>query len=452
MKRRRLWASLVALLVALGVAPTAVEAAWTAPLTLSAAGQDGLGPQVDVDADGDAVVIWHRFGGVNERVQARAISSAGVLSSVQTLSAAGQDAFAPQVAVDPDGDAIFTWERYDGTHTRIQARARSSAGVLSPVQTLSAVGQDAVDPQVGIDADGDAVFTWERFDGTNWRVQARARSAAGVLSPVQTLSAAGQPTRRPQVAVNDVGDAVFAWERFGGPYWWIEARARHADAVLSPVQTLFSPQTPNQYSAFSPQVAIDVDGNAVFAWGLDIREFRGRSRILARARSAAGELSPVQFLSAPGGSGGGAFQPQVAVDGSGNAVFTWARVDGYVGPPPVIEARARSAAGTLSPVQIISDYDASSPQVALDDAGDAVFAWWFFETDPDCCTDPVQARTRSVAGALGPVETVSPGAPDASGQFRNPRPQVAVGAIGDAVLTWQRFDGTTWRVQAAVGP
>ena len=44
--------------------------------------------------------------------------------------------------------------------------------------------------QVAIDADGDAVFTWVRHDGSDYRVQARARSASGVLSAVQNLSAA----------------------------------------------------------------------------------------------------------------------------------------------------------------------------------------------------------------------------------------------------------------------
>ena len=93
-----------------------------------------------------------------------------------------------QVAVDADGDAVFTWRRSDGTDYRVQARMRSAAGALSAVQTLSASGQSAVTPQVAIDPDGDAVFTWWRSDGANLRVQARARSAAGALSGVQTLS------------------------------------------------------------------------------------------------------------------------------------------------------------------------------------------------------------------------------------------------------------------------
>ena len=143
--------------------------------------------------------------------------AAATFSASFDLSAPGQDAFYNQVAVDADGDAVFIWARSDGTNLRVQARARSAAGVLSPVQTLSRRGVNANYPRVGVDADGDAVFTWERSRERHYdRVKARARTAAGVLSPVQTLSAPGQRAFEPQVAVDPAGDAVVTWRRYDG--------------------------------------------------------------------------------------------------------------------------------------------------------------------------------------------------------------------------------------------
>jgi hypothetical protein len=96
---------------------------------------------------------------------------------VQTLSEAGQNAQSARVAVDTDGDAVFTWSRSDGTNFRVQARTRSASGALSrPVQTLSSAGEDAKIPQVAVDATGDAVATWRRSDGANQRIQ-------GVVGP-----------------------------------------------------------------------------------------------------------------------------------------------------------------------------------------------------------------------------------------------------------------------------
>ena len=356
-------------------------------------------PQVAVDDAGDAVFTWSRSDGASSRVQTRARSAAGALSAVQNLSDPGQNAFAPQVAVDADGDAVFAWSLDVGANPQLaQARARSAAGTLSAVQNLSDSGSDALSPfpQVGVDADGDAVFTWERSDGANLRIQTRARdSFTGNLSAVQNLGLS-------------------------------------ADIDVH-------------------QVGVDADGDAVFTWvgrdGTTNCGGFGCLRVQAQARSAAGVLSAVQNLSKGGQNV--RLEHQVAVDDAGDAVFTWSRVDGLNSR---VQTRARSAAGTLSAVQNLSDpgQNAFAPQVAVDADGDAVFTWSRFDgtvPDPDfpCCAR-IQARTRSAAGTLSGVQTLSAAGQDAFD------PQVGVDVAGKAVATWQRFDGTNDRIQASAGP
>ncbi len=405
---------------------------WTNPLTLSGAGQSVTDPQVAVDADGDAVFAWARSDGTNQRIEARGRSAAGALGAVQSISAAGQDASSPRVAIADDGDAVFVWARSDGTDQRIQARARSAAGVLGPVQTLSPAGRNAFQPEVAIDDDGDAVFAWRLFDGTNQVIQGRVRSAAGAVGALLSLSAAGQNAFNPQVAIDDDGDAVFTWERSDGVNQRVEARARAAGGSLSAVQLLSAAGR----DAGAPQVAIDDDGDAVFTWE---RSDGTNQRIQARARSAAGVLGAIENLSGPGEN---ASVPQVAVDADGDAVFTWERSDGT---NQRIQARARSAIGALSGVQTLSvaGQDAEAPQVAVDADGDAVFVW---ERVDNSGNERIQAQTRSAAGALGVVQTLSVAGRDA--HFA----QVAIDDDGEAAATWQRFDGANDRAQAAFGP
>jgi hypothetical protein len=229
-----------------------------------------LDPQVGVNEFADAVFVWRRSNGSNFRAQTRLRGFGGGLTPVQNLSAAGENAYEPQVAVDDTGNAVFTWRRSDGATFRIESRARSFTGSLSAVQLLSDAGQDAFSPQVDSDADGDAVFVWERFDGSVVRVQAQARSSAGTLSGVQTLSAGGQDAFAPQVSVEVDGDAVFVWERFDGTNSRIQSRTRIA-GVLGSIQNL---STAGQ-DAEASQVAVDLDGDAVATWqrfdGADLR-------------------------------------------------------------------------------------------------------------------------------------------------------------------------------------
>ena len=337
--------------------------------TLSGVSQQVGSPQVAVDADGDAVFAWYRYDGANYRIQARARSADGILSAVQTLSPAGQSAFEPQVAVDADGDAVFAWSRPDGADYRVQARTRSADGTLSEVKTLSGAGHPADSPEVAINPDGQAVFAWNRHDGSFWRIQARARSADGTWSAVQTLSPTGTNCFESRVGVDAGGDAAITWFCNDGASLRVQARRRSADGTLSAVKSF----SPAGQDASSPEVAVDPDGDAVFTWN---RTDGANLRIRAREWAADGTLSAPQALSPAGEH---AFSPQVAVDADGNAVFTWMRQD----PFSRIQTRTRSADGTLSPVKTLSAAGQFSnvPQVAVDPDGDAAVVWNNFRAE-----------------------------------------------------------------------
>jgi hypothetical protein len=253
---------------------------------------------VAADLSGDAVVTWRQYDGVTERILARTISSAGVLGAAPlTISRAGQNAVDPQVAMNDVGDAALTWSRFDGTNWRVQARVLSPAGVLSSVRTLSRTGQDAYEPQVAIDVNGNATVTWFRSDGTNYRVQARALSAAGVRSSVRTLSDAGASAFAPQMDVDAAGNVVFAWQRHDGFNYRVQTRTVSAAGVRGAVLTL---SDANQ-SASSPQLAVEPGGDTIVTWhrpdGLNT-EFR-RARFRRRACSARSQHSQTPARTRP---------------------------------------------------------------------------------------------------------------------------------------------------------
>jgi hypothetical protein len=317
-------------------------------------------PDVGVEADGDAVVVWSDGPADEYRVRARTVSAAGALGSIQSISAPGD--FAPGrpllIVMDADGDALIVWVG-DG---KLRARARSKTGVLGPIQTLSAASHNAGALQAAMDADGDAVVTWIRFDGADYRVQARARSKTGVLGPLLTLAPASPGTSLdPQVAIDADGDALIVWLGSDGTHDRVRARARSKAGVVGPVETLSEAGG----DAGQPQVAMDADGDAMVVWwrasGADLE-------IQARKRPKAGGLGAVVTLSDDG------FAPQVAVDRDGDAVFAWYRHDGSDNR---VQARSRSKAGVLRPVETLSAAGQSGvdPQLAINADGDAVVTW-----------------------------------------------------------------------------
>jgi hypothetical protein len=447
---------LLLMLLALG-APASAHATWSAPIALSSKGSIYFDQQVAVNQNGDAVFAWSRKDGTTDcggsscfRVQARARSAGGVLSAAQFLSASGQDAHVFDVAIDQNGNAVFVWYRYDGTTDcggypgclRVQARARSASGVLSAVQTLSAAGQNASGGRVGVDQSGNAVFVWgSGFPSTFF---ARTRSAAGVWGPTETI----QPGGLTGFAVDAAGNAILAWRAGDATtdcngHACIRAytRVRSATGALSAVQTL---SAGGREVWDGPLVGVDQNGNAVFVWDrydgdtTNCPGFpnKGCRRVEARARTAAGTLSTIQTLSAAGQDTWDE-SPRVAVSPAGNAVFAWRRYSSGA-----IKTRARSATGTLSAIQTVAT-GGGETEVGIDQGGNAVYV--FIAGSPY----GLYSRIRSAAGVLGPTETVYAGGVD--------DPQLAVNPGGDAVAIWSLIgsncgQGYACQILGAVGP
>ena len=428
---------LSAAIVAAAASPAAATIG--APFNVSAAANNASAPEVAVvESTGDVVYVWERFDGANSRIETRTRSAAGVLGDVKTLSSANQDALAPQVAVDVDGDAVFTWARFDGTNWRIQARARSAAGTLSPVQDISAGGRDAYDfnclgcaPRLDVDAVGNAVFVWRRFDGTNWRIETRARTFAGALSPVQSVSDPGATALFPDIAVDADGDAILAWTRHDGSNWRAQSRVRTAAGGLGAVQNLSDPGQ----SAYGVEVDATPAGDAVYSWArFDDTDFR----VQARARSAAGTFSGVQTLSAEN-ENVELTSAHVGVDSDGDATFAWLVVGDS---NTYLRTRSRSTSGTLGAVQTL-DIDVSDPGVAVGPGGEALFTWQGLVCNDESCVSVPTAQARSATGELSSAQVV--------GEFGE-EIAAAVDAGGGATVVWRGSDGTNNRVQAATGP
>ncbi len=143
-------------------------------------------------------------------------SAAPTWQPATDLSAPGQDAREPQLALDQSGNALAVWLRPNGSNTVVQSAWRPAGGSWGATQDVSAPGGHAFTPQVAFDGAGNALAVWTRSNGANEIAQAAWRTAGGIWQPAQDLSAAGQDASYPQVAVNGAGTAVVVWERWNG--------------------------------------------------------------------------------------------------------------------------------------------------------------------------------------------------------------------------------------------
>ena len=328
---------------------------WGSASSLSASGASAIGPQVAIDASGNAVIVWYRSNGTKTVVQEAHSSNGGsTWSSPADLSDSAQHATGAQVAV-VSGVAVAVWSRSNATKTVIQAKRSTDGGATwSASADLSDSAQHAVDPQVAIDSSGNAIAVWERSNATNQIVQTARYTSS--WSAVSDLSASAQDAYDPQLALTADGVAMAVWYRSNGTNTIVQA-SRYSGSWGS-VANLSA-------TAQDAQVAMDGSGNAFAVW---IRS-NGTNTIVQTARYA-GSWGSASDLSAAAQDGEA---PQVAADTSGNAVAVWYRSNGA---NQIVQA-ARYASGWGSAEnQSASGQGAFDPQVAAGPSGSAIVVWY----------------------------------------------------------------------------
>ena len=232
-----------------------------------------------VAGDGHAIFGWSSPPeDTGTRIQFRLIPFAGDASRVRSLSG-GRREHGPIVRIDPAGNAVFAWVRSARDSSRyVQTRVRSSDGTLGPVQVVSLRSTDSrvYGHNLAVAADGTAVYTWllAGSDTAAPQVQARIRSATGDLGPIANVGVAASASWPPRVAVDAVGNAVFAWIRRDGQ---IQSRTLSASGVLGAAETISPP------SVSSPWLVGDTAGNVLFAW---MRSDGTNSYVETRVRAA----------------------------------------------------------------------------------------------------------------------------------------------------------------------
>lgn len=206
-------------------------------VNLSAAGQDAFEPQVAVDQLGNTIAVWTRSDGANLRIQTASRTPTGAWTAAQNVSDAGRDASAPDVAFDGSGNALAVWTQASGVNRRVQAAFRPAGGTFGSSIAVSPAGGDADEPTLSFDQAGRSLVVWDRWDGTALRVQAVVRSsgAGGTFGAVQTLSDAGRDGFEPKVDAGPAVDAngVVVWTRSDGANLRVQS-ARRQDVAGFP--------------------------------------------------------------------------------------------------------------------------------------------------------------------------------------------------------------------------
>jgi hypothetical protein len=318
------------------------------------------------------------------------------------------------VAVDRAGNALAVFDK------GIVQTSYHSAGAPEWDAPITIGGHPFIGLAVGFDGLANATAVWSEWRDPSAVAQAATRTAGGAWTqpPVDLSPPVGKVWGRAALAVDELGDAVVAWEYLDPEnHDHIQAtfRPRGSSAWEAPVE--LAAVESSAYAYTDPLVAIDATGAATVLWAYQrggvvysaYRPFGGswqaargvvangeprglvvhpdggavvlftvgdRSaslRATSRPRLNANWSAPVELSTSTGATYGAA----LAGDARGNAIATWVEQDRWDEPETLRAALLPAASGRWEPaVDVNANVSfGSTTSVAMDGSGHALALW-----------------------------------------------------------------------------
>lgn len=296
---------------------------WSTPEQVDdpSAGDAGLFVQVAVDREGNAIAVWHQFGERTTSVWANRSTPGDGWGEPEQIETNDLDySRDPRIAMDTNGNAIAVWYESDGTRENVWANRyeRDRDGWGSPKLLESRNAGSANFPQVAMDPEGNAVAVWRQSDGTRFSVWANRYRLGDKWGEAELIEHNDEGhAAEPSVGLDGSGNAIAVWSQFDGALENIWANR------FRPGQGWGEPELIEQNdegNALHPKLAVAANGEAVVVW----EQWDGlRNYVWASAYRPGHGWDSAQRVDTHNEIDGNILRPQVAIDPDGNAMAAW---------------------------------------------------------------------------------------------------------------------------------
>jgi hypothetical protein len=341
----------------------------------------------------------------------------------------------PQIAMNARGDAVAVWRRLDNQITRVWSNNYTAGGGWG---TALPIGPDigpsiqgpVRTPQVAMDGSGNAIAVWPQSDDGHYRIWAtRYAAGSGWGTAVSLEPNAGATTSdvsaNPQIKLDANGNAIAVWEHYDS----VSSRiwSNRYTVAASGWGTARMIQSGDPVQAFNAQIAIDTAGNALVVW---LRSDAAQRNEIWSVRYTAGGDWGIAGRISDNGSGAGS--PQIAMDASGNVLAVWNQLDSGTSSSTRWNRYTVGAGwGTAATIEPGDGTRVGDARIACDANGNALAVW----EHSIGMNSEVRSSRYTVGGGWAPAVNAG-----STGAVLDP--VVAIDSTGNALAVWQQIDSS----------
>jgi hypothetical protein len=428
-------------------------------------------PQVTIDSNGNALFLWMRDNDSNTDIWGKSFRPTDSRSQAENRvrrlvsdDSNTDDATAPHLAVTPNGNGIAVWVQSDRVNSRTYDFGTDS-WTNSAVAAIDNNSGTPTAPQIAMDGAGNAIAVWAQAN----RIYASRFTAGGSWGAAVAIddNVGSTANSMPQIAIDGAGDAIAVWAQSDGTRTNIWANRFTSSAWGTPVLI----ETSNEDDANTPQLAMNAAGEAIAIWSQTVEPAAAVTITIASpgvvSLTAHGLVNNRAVVlettgSLPTGLTAGttyyvrnatADSFELAATSGGTPINTSGTQSGtHSATAPrgrIYVSHFTPGVGTWGAPEALSQHDggifygdASTPDIAMDSAGNAL-AVWSQLTDIDADADSNDDRAKIYASRFTAGDWGSDGLiahpPSGSAPVG---PKIAMDVEGNAICVFSVLTGT----------
>ena len=190
---------------------------WTSPLLLSSGWNPASYHGVATDGLGNAFVTYTQHDGMYSNVWCCRYTHDLGWGGQVLLEEIAENAYYPDIAADPDGNAVAVWLQDDGGHMSVHANVFDADTGWGSSEVIETNDGFAYEPKVAMDATGNAVAVWTQ--DTSIRIDVWANlydpeSGWGTETLLETSDTGS--ANYAEVSMDGSGNAMAVWDQYDG--------------------------------------------------------------------------------------------------------------------------------------------------------------------------------------------------------------------------------------------
>ncbi len=415
------------------------------PTMISSGSLNGQSPQIDMDANGNAIAVWQENEAGAGYMSANTYKSGVGWGNPTVIShAPASGTSTPMFSMNSTGNGIAIWTQGDGSNTMIYANHYTPGSDWATANLISASDSFVANPNIAISENGKAIAVWDQGDSPPRNIVCSIYAPSSNWSAPTIISSGVYSAYNPRVTVSNSGRFYVSFQENDGINNRIKVLSYDQTSTWN-TSSVVSFQPPSTGSnANGSAISANSSGLAMVVWQhpgyLGRREIHGNKNGTAGG-AFKGNDYPISIQN-PYPEAGGSHYPDVAADNNGYHMVVWGQSN--YGQTNIYASYFRVVApgGAYWTYPVVISSGTGSPQlprIIKVSNGNAFVTWEQYDYDLSrrhiyynnyvfSPTDP--------AGGWGAAKRISDSA------LNSNSPAIAVNESGNIIVVWSQNDGT----------